>query len=96
VRQHQGTARPSPPIALEPGQRLRPATKADAPALRALDAAARGMHRDALIDELLRDAQATVVLDHDGTARDSRRCAGSVAATPSARWSRPTPKAPKR
>jgi len=69
VRQHQGTARPSPPIALEPGQRLRPATKADAPALRALDAAARGMHREALIDELLRDAQATVVLDHDGSPR---------------------------
>ncbi len=68
VRQHQGTAQPSPPIALDRGQRLRPATKADAPALRALDAAARGMHRDALIEELFRDAQATVVLDHDGSA----------------------------
>ena len=67
VRQHQGTAQPSPPIALKPGQRLRPATKADAAALRALDAGARGMHRAALIDELLRDAQATVVLDHDGS-----------------------------
>ncbi|HUI25313.1 MAG TPA: GNAT family N-acetyltransferase [Candidatus Kryptonia bacterium] len=69
VRQHQGSARASPPIALEPGQRLRPATKADAATLRALDAAARGMHRDALIDELFRDAQATVMLDHDGTAQ---------------------------
>ena len=68
VRQHQGKAQPSPPIPLETGRRLRPATKADAPALRALDAATRGMHRDALIDELFRDAQATVVLDHDGSA----------------------------
>src|SRR3954470_2623491 len=59
VRQHQGTAQPSPPIALQLGQRLRPATKADVAALRALDAAARGMHRTALIDELLRDAQAS-------------------------------------
>lgn len=69
VRQHQGTAQPSPPIALKPEQRLRPATKADAPALCALDAAARGMHREALIDELLHDAQAMVVLDHDGSPR---------------------------
>jgi ribosomal protein S18 acetylase RimI-like enzyme len=69
IRQHQGTAQPSPPIALKPGQRLRPATKADAPALRALDTAARGMQREALIDELLRDAQATVVLDDDGSPR---------------------------
>jgi len=69
VRQHQGNARASPPIALDPGQRLRPATKADAAALCALDAAARGMPRNALIDELFRDAQATVVLDHDGTAQ---------------------------
>lgn len=68
VRQHQGSAQPSPPIALDPGQRLRPATKADAAALRALDASARGMPRDALIDELFREAQATVVLDHDGSA----------------------------
>jgi len=69
VRQHQGSARASPPIALDPGQRLRPATKADVAALRALDAAARGMQRDALIDELFRDAQATAMLDHDGTAQ---------------------------
>lgn len=69
VRQHQGTALPSPPIALKPGQRLRPATKVDAPALRALDVTARGMHRSTLIDELLRDAQATIVLDDDGSAR---------------------------
>jgi GNAT superfamily N-acetyltransferase len=68
VRQHQGIPQASPPIALDPGQRLRPATKADAVALRALDASARGMPRDALIDELFREAE-TVVLDHDGSAR---------------------------
>ena len=67
VRQHQGTAQPTPPVALDAGWRLRPATESDLPALRALDARARGMPRDALIDELLRDA-ATVVLDHDGDA----------------------------
>jgi ribosomal protein S18 acetylase RimI-like enzyme len=68
VRQHQGNALPTPLIALDAGWRLRPATEADLPALRALDAEARGMPRDALIDELLRDAEATVVLDHDATA----------------------------
>jgi predicted N-acetyltransferase YhbS len=68
VRQHQGTAQPTPPIALAEGWRLRPATEADLPALRTLDAGARGMPRDALIDELLRDADAAVVLDHEGTA----------------------------
>lgn len=69
VRQHQGVAQPSPPIALDPGWRLRPATESDLRALRALDAGARGMPRDALIDELFREAEATVVLDHDGTAQ---------------------------
>jgi ribosomal protein S18 acetylase RimI-like enzyme len=66
IRQHQGTALPTPPLALGAGWRLRPATQSDLPALRSLDAAARGMPRDALIDELLRDAEATIVLDHDG------------------------------
>jgi predicted N-acetyltransferase YhbS len=68
VRQHQGTALPTPPVALQAGWRLRPATGSDLPTLRALDADARGMPRDALIDELFRDAEATVVLDHDGSA----------------------------
>jgi hypothetical protein len=58
----------SPPVALGAGWRLRPATESDLPALRALDAASRGMPRDALIDELFRDADATVVLDHEGSA----------------------------
>ena len=69
IRQHQGIALPAPLIALSPGRRLRPTTEADLPALRALDAAARGMPRAALIDELFRDADATVVLDDDGRAR---------------------------
>jgi ribosomal protein S18 acetylase RimI-like enzyme len=68
VRQHQGNALPTPPIALDAGRRLRPGTEADLPTLRALDAAARGMPRDGLIDELLHDAEATVVLDQDDTA----------------------------
>jgi predicted N-acetyltransferase YhbS len=68
VRQHQGTAQPTPPIALGEGWRLRPATESDLPTLRTLDAGARGMPRAALIDELFGDADATVVLDHDGTA----------------------------
>jgi ribosomal protein S18 acetylase RimI-like enzyme len=68
IRQHQGTALPTPPVALGARWRLRPATESDLPALRSLDAASRGMPRDALIDELLRDAEATVVLDHDGSA----------------------------
>lgn len=69
IRQHQGVALPAPLVALDPGWRLRPATEADLPALRALDAAARGMPRDALIDQLFRDADATVVLDQEGGAR---------------------------
>lgn len=69
IRQHQGIALPAPLVALEAGWRLRPATEADLPALRTLDAAARGMPRDALIDELFRNADATVVLDQDGSAR---------------------------
>jgi ribosomal protein S18 acetylase RimI-like enzyme len=68
IRQHQGTAQPTLPIALGAGWRLRPATQSDLPALRALDVAARGMPREALIEELFREAEATVVLDHDGTA----------------------------
>jgi hypothetical protein len=68
VHQHQGTAQPTPPIALGEGWRLRPATESDLPTLRTLDAGARGMPRAALIDELFGDADATVVLDHDGTA----------------------------
>jgi predicted N-acetyltransferase YhbS len=68
VRQHQGIAQPTPPIALDAGWRMRPATEADLAKLRALDADARGMPRDALIDELFRDAEATVVLDHDAHA----------------------------
>jgi predicted N-acetyltransferase YhbS len=68
VRQHQGIAQPAPLIALDAGWRLRPATEADLPALCALDSTARGMPRNALIDDLFHDAEATVMLDHDGSA----------------------------
>jgi ribosomal protein S18 acetylase RimI-like enzyme len=69
IRQHQGIAQPAPLVALGSGRRLRPATEADLPLLQALDAAGRGMPRPALIDELFRDADTTVVLDQDGSAR---------------------------
>jgi predicted N-acetyltransferase YhbS len=69
LRQHQGIALPAPLVALDSGWRLRPASANDGPALRALDAQARGMPRNALIDELLSDAEAAVVLDQEGAAR---------------------------
>ena len=69
LRQHQGIAQPAPLIALQPGWRLRPAGVQEAPALQALDAAARGMPRDALIADLLAASEACVVLDHDNAPR---------------------------
>ncbi|NRF67507.1 GNAT family N-acetyltransferase [Aquincola sp. S2] len=69
LRQHQGVALPAPLVALDSGWRLRPAGAGDLPALKALDATARGMPRDALIDELIADADAAVVLTHDDQPR---------------------------
>lgn len=69
LRQHQGVAQPAPLVALPSGWRLRPAGLHEAPALQALDAAARGMPRGALIDDLLASADACVVLDHDNEPR---------------------------
>jgi GNAT superfamily N-acetyltransferase len=69
LRQHQGVAQPAPLVALPTGWRLRPAGQSEAAALQALDAAARGMPRDALIADLLDSADACVVLDHDNTPR---------------------------
>ncbi len=69
VRQHQGVAQPTPLIALPAGWRLRPAGLNEAPALHQLDAQARGMPRPALINDLLAQADACVVLDHDGTQK---------------------------
>ncbi|WP_343550262.1 GNAT family N-acetyltransferase [Ralstonia sp.] len=69
MRQHQGIAQPTPLIALPAGWRLRPAGLNEAADLRRLDAHARGMPRDALIDDLLASADACVVLDDDGEAR---------------------------
>jgi predicted N-acetyltransferase YhbS len=69
VRQHHGIALPSPPIALAAGWRLRPVTNRDRDALIALDAQARGMPRERLIAELMADAEAGVVLDHEGAPR---------------------------
>ncbi|MEO6276333.1 GNAT family N-acetyltransferase [Roseateles sp.] len=69
LRQHQGIAQPAPLVALDSGWRLRPAGASDAPVLKALDAQACGMPRDALLDELLAEAESTVVLDDGGTVR---------------------------
>ncbi len=69
IRQHQGVAQPTPLIALPTGWRLRPAGLNEAADLRRLDAQARGMPRDALIDDLLASADACVVMDDDGEAR---------------------------
>ena len=69
IRQHQGVAQPSPPIALDPGWRLRPATQNDLQTLKSLDEQARGMPREALIEELFQQADATVVLTEDDTPR---------------------------
>ncbi|KQV45752.1 GCN5 family acetyltransferase [Pelomonas sp. Root1217] len=69
LRQHQGIAQPAPLVALASGWRLRPAGASDAPVLKALDAQACGMPRDALLDELLAEAEATVVLDDGDTVR---------------------------
>ncbi len=66
IRQHQGMAQPTPLIALPTGWRLRPAGLNEARALHRLDQDARGMPRPALIDDLLAQADACVVLDHEG------------------------------
>lgn len=69
IRQHQGMAIPTPLIALPSGWRLRPAGLNEAAALHKLDEDARGMPRHALIDDLLAQADACVVLDHEGTQK---------------------------
>jgi ribosomal protein S18 acetylase RimI-like enzyme len=69
LRQHQGIAGQARLVALQPLWRLRPAGASDSDLLKRLDARARGMPRDALIDELLGTAEACVVLDHDAQPR---------------------------
>lgn len=69
IRQHQGVAQPTPLIALPVGWRLRPAGLNESEALHQLDEDACGMPRPALIDDLLAQAEACVVLDHEGTQK---------------------------
>ena len=69
IRQHQGVAQSAPLIALPAGWRLRPVGQNEAAMLHQLDKEARGMPRHALIDNLLSQADACVVLDHDGTQK---------------------------
>jgi len=68
LRQHQGTARPSAPTELAAGWRLRPAGQRDRDTLIALDARARGMPRGDLIADLLDEADATIVVNHNDEA----------------------------
>jgi len=67
IRQHQGLAAPAQLVALPQGMRLRPLGRNDAKALIALDARAAGMPREAMLRQLLSDAEA-VVLARDGEA----------------------------
>ena len=67
IRQQQGAAIRPPPVPLPSGQRIRPAGRGDPSRLSALDRAAAGMDRSALISALL-EAGTGVVLDDDGTA----------------------------
>ena len=69
VRQHQGLPVPAPLVALDAGWRLRPAGASDLPALAELDHQARGMPRRGLVAELLAQAEAGVVLDHEDQPR---------------------------
>lgn len=68
VRQHQGLAVQAPLVALARGVRLRPLSRRDATRLIALDRAACGMPREALMRRLLEVGDA-VVLDHNGEAK---------------------------
>jgi GNAT superfamily N-acetyltransferase len=67
VRQHQGLASQQQVVAPAEGQRLRPLSRNDADTLIALDTHAGGMPRDAMLRQLLAEAQ-TVVLARDGEA----------------------------
>ena len=67
VRQHQGAAFGAELMPLAPGRRLRPIGRSDAAPLTALDQAATGLDRTALMAALL-EASSGVVLDEGGTA----------------------------
>lgn len=65
VDQHQGTLRPAPPVQLAAGERIRPATAGDLPALAPLAACALGVPRDEVLAHLL-DVGAGVLLEKEG------------------------------
>ncbi len=67
IRQHQGAAFSLGFQAPRPGERLRPAGRADLGVLAALDTAACGMARGPMLAALLGDAEA-IVLDRGGLA----------------------------
>ena len=68
IRQHQGRAVQAPLVALKPDERVRPMSRRDLERLVALDGAACGMKRDALLRVLISTGN-TVVLDCDGQAQ---------------------------
>lgn len=67
IRQHQGLGAPAAVVALHEGERLRPLNRKDADALIALDTRSAGMPRDAMLRQLLTEAE-TVVLARGGAA----------------------------
>lgn len=67
IRQCEGAAFRGDPVALPPGERLRPLVRSDLGALAALDRTAMGAPREALVAALMREARG-VVLDRGGQA----------------------------
>jgi len=66
VEQHQGNGASAAIIALGAGQRLRPVVQYDLQELTAFDEAATGMDRDALMEELVRNARGVVIDTESG------------------------------
>jgi ribosomal protein S18 acetylase RimI-like enzyme len=73
VRPYTGTARPAAGRP-ELGLGLRALAPGDLPALKALDAAAKGMPRDAVIEALVPVGEAVVLADANGTPRGFSFC----------------------
>ncbi|WP_187395035.1 GNAT family N-acetyltransferase [Pigmentiphaga aceris] len=73
VERHQGAVFEAQPIALAPGQRVRPMSVGEGPALAALCARAAGISRGHALENL-RPARDCVVLERDGVAQGFALC----------------------
>jgi len=73
IEQHQGNGASAPIVALEAGHRLRPVVQYDLQELTAFDAAATGMERGALMEELVQNARG-VVIDTESGVRGYSFC----------------------